>query len=158
MVLDNGTTQTCGPPSSIFEQPPTEGVTRLLGCRNVWTGKVDRRWPQICDAKICICEQNTRGGLNDHRTSTWVIRAEHVEVRLLDDDVTFDGIVTDLRYRGTSVKARISGPGIDVVVSIDPSKAPTIGSRVGIHLPPQHLIEVAASKLGHNSLTTGASP
>ena len=79
---------------------------------------------------------------HDRATTTWTIRPEHVH---LCSHANLSGVVTSLRYLGSSVEVGIDADGLPISARVAPQCQPALGARIAVELPAQHLIELTAT-------------
>ncbi|MGE0155131.1 MAG: ABC transporter ATP-binding protein [Reyranellaceae bacterium] len=121
VVMNEGRIEQAAPPRQVFERPATAFVARFMGDHNVIAGRVTARTADGATVQVpgggAFAAQ---GGAREIGAEVDVaIRNDHV--RIADDapaGLGFTGIVTNIEYRGASVKLTVTGAGVDDFVVI----------------------------------------
>lgn len=116
VVMNDGRIEQAADPRTVFERPATAFVARFMGDHNVISGKV------ASSAAGSVTIDVPGGGsfvsLGEPRepgsAADLAVRIDHVRIGEPDQPgLGFTGIVSNIEYRGSSVKLVVSGAGID---------------------------------------------
>lgn len=120
VVMNNGKIEQAAPPRTLFEKPATAFVARFMGDHNVISGRV-----------IAVSDNSTTlsvpaGG--DFTATGTAEAGAQIDIAIRTDRVRigpshapglgFTGSVTNVEYRGATVKLMLSGAGIDDFTAI----------------------------------------
>ena len=138
VVMNDGRIEQAAPPRDVFERPATAFVARFMGDHNVISGRVTGER----DGMV-VFDVNGGGSLAASGKPQEVgapvdiaIRTDHVRIgEAPSPGLGLTGIVSNIEYRGATVKLSISGAGIDdFTVIVDDSdffaKPAAIGDAV----------------------------
>lgn len=142
VVLNDGHVTDAGPPAALFERPTSAHTARLVGFTNIWTGPLERGHLVLGAHRIPVRGAHT-AERHDRATTMWTIRPEHVN--LCSHANGLSGVVTSLRYLGSSVEVGIDADGLPISARVAPHCQPALGARIAVELPAQHLIELTAT-------------
>ena len=125
VVMNDGRIEQAAPPRDVFELPATAFVARFMGDHNVISGRVtgERDGMVVFDvnggASLAACGQGREAG----SPIDIAIRTDHVRIGAAPSPgLGFTGIVSNIEYRGATVKLSVTGAGIDdFTVIIDDS-------------------------------------
>ncbi|UVK44934.1 ABC transporter ATP-binding protein [Mesorhizobium sp. AR07] len=125
VVMNDGRIEQAAPPRDVFERPATAFVARFMGDHNVISGRVtgERDGMVVFDvnggASLAACGQDQKPGA----PIDIAIRTDHVRIgEPPAPGLGFTGIVSNIEYRGATVKLSVTGAGIDdFTVIIDDS-------------------------------------
>jgi putative spermidine/putrescine transport system ATP-binding protein len=123
VIMNDGKIEQAADPRTVFEQPATAFVARFMGDHNVISGK-------IVDTNDDGVKLEVIGGgqfLATGRTGEIggpvdiAIRTDHVKIgETSTPGLGFTGIVSNIEYRGSTVKLSVTGAGIeDFTVILD---------------------------------------
>ncbi|MER8375208.1 ABC transporter ATP-binding protein [Mesorhizobium sp. M1406] len=140
VVMNDGRIEQAAAPRDVFERPATAFVARFMGDHNVISGRVTGER----DAMVAF-DVNGGGSLAASGRPQDVgapidiaIRTDHVRIgEAPSPGLGFTGIVSNIEYRGATVKLSVTGAGIDdFTVIIDDSdffaKPVAIGDAVPV--------------------------
>ncbi|MER8465788.1 ABC transporter ATP-binding protein [Mesorhizobium sp. M1396] len=140
VVMNDGRIEQAAAPRDVFERPATAFVARFMGDHNVISGRVTGER----DAMVAF-DVNGGGSLAASGQPQDVgapidiaIRTDHVRIgEAPSPGLGFTGIVSNIEYRGATVKLSVTGAGIDdFTVIIDDSdffaKPVAVGNAVPV--------------------------
>ncbi|MER9134804.1 ABC transporter ATP-binding protein [Mesorhizobium sp. M0830] len=138
VVMNDGRIEQAAPPRDVFERPATAFVARFMGDHNVISGRVTGE-----RGAMVTFDVNGGGSLAASGQPRDVgapidiaIRTDHVRIgEAPSPGLGFTGIVSNVEYRGATVKLSVTGAGIDdFTVIVDDSyffaKPVAIGNAV----------------------------
>ncbi len=121
VVMNDGRIEQAAAPRVVFEQPATAFVARFMGDHNVVSGRVTAHHDGIATVGvspdtsfIAVDGVNSLDEVADLAIRTDRVRVGHGDGRGLG----FTGEVTNIEYRGASVKLSVAGAGIDDFTAI----------------------------------------
>ncbi|CAN7466474.1 ABC transporter ATP-binding protein [Mesorhizobium caraganae] len=116
VVMNDGRIEQAAPPRNVFERPATAFVARFMGDHNVISGRVSgaRDGMVVFDVNgggsLAACGQGQEAGASIEIA----IRTDHVRIgEPPSPGLGFTGIVSNIEYRGATVKLSVAGAGID---------------------------------------------
>ncbi len=116
VVMNDGRIEQAAPPRNVFERPATAFVARFMGDHNVISGRVSgaRDGMVVFDVNgggsLAACGQGQEAGASIEIA----IRTDHVRIgEPPSPGLGFTGIVSNVEYRGATVKLSVAGAGID---------------------------------------------
>ncbi|MER9406891.1 ABC transporter ATP-binding protein [Mesorhizobium caraganae] len=116
VVMNDGRIEQAAPPRNVFERPATAFVARFMGDHNVISGRVtgERDGMVVFDVNgggsLAACGQGQDVGT----PIDIAIRTDHVRMgEAPSPGLGFTGIVSNIEYRGATVKLSVTGAGID---------------------------------------------
>ncbi|MES0093852.1 ABC transporter ATP-binding protein [Mesorhizobium sp. M0030] len=129
VVMNDGRIEQAAPPRDVFERPATAFVARFMGDHNVISGRVtgERGGMVVFDvnsgASLAARRQGREAGQEVGTPIDIAIRTDHVRIgEAPSPGLGFTGIVSNIEYRGATVKLSVTGGGIDdFTVIIDDS-------------------------------------
>ncbi|MER9457528.1 ABC transporter ATP-binding protein [Mesorhizobium sp. M0478] len=129
VVMNDGRIEQAAPPRDVFERPATAFVARFMGDHNVISGRVtgERGGMVVFDvnggASLAARGQGREAGQEVGTAIDIAIRTDHVRIgEAPSPGLGFTGIVSNIEYRGATVKLSVTGGGIDdFTVIIDDS-------------------------------------
>ncbi|MER9522041.1 ABC transporter ATP-binding protein [Mesorhizobium sp. M0292] len=129
VVMNDGRIEQAAPPRDVFERPATAFVARFMGDHNVISGRVtsERGGMVVFDvnggASLAARGQGREAGQEVGTPIDIAIRTDHVRIgEAPSPGLGFTGIVSNIEYRGATVKLSVTGGGIDdFTVIIDDS-------------------------------------
>ncbi|MER9685114.1 ABC transporter ATP-binding protein [Mesorhizobium sp. M0139] len=129
VVMNDGRIEQAAPPRDVFERPATAFVARFMGDHNVISGRVtgERDGMVVFDvnggASLAARGQGREAGQEVGTPIDIAIRTDHVRIgEAPSPGLGFTGIVSNIEYRGATVKLSVTGAGIDdFTVIIDDS-------------------------------------
>ncbi len=148
VVMNDGRIEQAAPPRDVFERPATAFVARFMGDHNVISGRVTGN-----QDGMVVFDVNGGGSLaasgkpqEAGQPIDIAIRTDHVRIgAAASPGLGFTGIVSNIEYRGATVKLSVTGAGIgDFTVIVDDSdfftKPVAIGDAVPLAWDPQDAI------------------
>jgi len=115
VVMNDGKIEQAAHPRDVFERPATAFVARFMGDHNVISGRVTANKSKLVTFEI-------PGGISLSAAGTAQVGAP-IDIAIRTDRVRisdtpapgfgFTGIISNLEYRGSSVKLSVAGAGID---------------------------------------------
>jgi putative spermidine/putrescine transport system ATP-binding protein len=116
VVMNDGRIEQAAPPREVFERPATAFVARFMGDHNVISGRItgEREGMVVFDVNgggsLAACGQGHDAGA----PIDIAIRTDHVRIGDAPaPGLGFTGIISNIEYRGHSVKLSVNGAGID---------------------------------------------
>ncbi|MBB4952304.1 putative spermidine/putrescine transport system ATP-binding protein [Agrobacterium vitis] len=120
VVMNNGKIEQAAAPRMIFERPATAFVARFMGDHNVISGRVT----QVSEQSVTI---SVAAGADFAATGAAMV-GEPVDIAIRTDRVRigqsdgpglgFTGSITNVEYRGASVKLMLNGAGVEDFTAI----------------------------------------
>ncbi len=116
VIMNDGRIEQAAHPRVIFEKPATAFVARFMGDHNVISGRIT----EVVGDSLMISvpaggeflASGDRGELTD--TADIAVRTDHVRIGPPSEKgLGFTGSITNIEYRGSSVKLSVTGAGID---------------------------------------------
>jgi putative spermidine/putrescine transport system ATP-binding protein len=154
VVMSDGRIEQAASPREVFERPATAFVARFMGDHNVISGKVAGSAENMVTFDVvgggsfsASGEAKPVGADVDA-----AIRTDHVRIgESPNKGFGFTGIVTNLEYRGATVKLTIEGAGISEFTAIVTDKAfyatpVAVGDAVPLHWDAEDAIILGAPK------------
>ena len=115
VIMNEGRIEQAAHPRTVFERPATAFVARFMGDHNVISGKVGEAHDGMAMVDVANGARFQALGDADVGAPTDIaIRTDHV--RLMETGVPglgFTGIVSNVEYRGSTVKLVVTGAGIE---------------------------------------------
>jgi len=148
VIMNDGKIEQAADPRTVFEQPATAFVARFMGDHNVISGKVS----EVTRDGITF---DVLGGANFMATGRQAEIGSPVDIAIRTDHVKigepskaglgFTGIVSNIEYRGSTVKLLVTGAGIeDFTVILDDldffAQPITIGQALPLNWEPSDAI------------------
>ncbi len=129
VVMNDGRIEQAARPREVFERPATAFVARFMGAHNVISGRVTgmRDGMVVFDVNgggsLAARGQGQKMGQEVGTPIDIAIRTDHVRIgEAPSPGLGFTGIVSNIEYRGATVKLSVTGAGIDdFTVIIDDS-------------------------------------
>jgi putative spermidine/putrescine transport system ATP-binding protein len=154
VVMSNGRIEQAASPREVFERPATAFVARFMGDHNVVSGKV------IGSSDGLVTVEVVGGGIFSASgkpqapgsDADIAIRTDHVRIGENSlKGLGFTGIISNLEYRGATVKLTIEGAGISEFTAIITDKAfyatpVAVGHAVPLHWDAEDAIILGAPK------------
>ncbi|AZO51210.1 MAG: ATP-binding cassette domain-containing protein [Mesorhizobium sp.] len=116
VVMNNGRIEQAAPPRTVFERPATAFVARFMGDHNVVSGRVSGS----SDGMVLF---EVPGGVSLAASGQGREPGEPIDIAIRTDHVRigeapaaglgFSGIVSNIEYRGATVKLSVNGAGIE---------------------------------------------
>jgi len=122
VIMNDGRIEQAAPPRDVFERPATAFVARFMGDHNVISGRViksegDELVVSVPAGGDFLAAGADTAGLTD--TADIAVRTDHVRIgEPPEKGLGFTGSVTNIEYRGSSVKLSVSGAGIEDFTAI----------------------------------------
>jgi putative spermidine/putrescine transport system ATP-binding protein len=141
VIMNDGKIEQAADPRTVFEQPATAFVARFMGDHNVISGKIGESTPSGVRLDVV-------GGGTFHASGRQGDIGASVDIAVRNDRVLigesvepglgFTGIVSNIEYRGSTVKLLVNGAGIeDFIVILDDTdffaQPITVGQALPIH-------------------------
>jgi len=141
VVMNNGRVEQAAAPREVFERPATAFVARFMGDHNVVTGSARSAADGVVTVQVPGGSSFAASGapLEAGAPVDIGIRTDHVRVGAPGGaGLGFTGIVSNIEYRGASVKLSVDGAGIeDFTAIVDDksffSKPVAVGDAVPLH-------------------------
>ncbi|KEQ07829.1 ABC transporter ATP-binding protein [Pseudorhizobium pelagicum] len=121
VVMNDGRIEQAAAPRQVFERPATAFVARFMGNHNVISGRtVENRGGTM----TLVVPQGGRFIATDPtdeigETADLAIRTDRVRIGMAArDGLGFTGTITNIEYRGASVKISVAGAGIEDFIAI----------------------------------------
>jgi molybdate transport system permease protein len=134
VVLDHGRILQAGTTEEVFERPASPEVARLIGIRNILTGRVASRGS--VDVGGVSIAMDTCGLPNGARVR-WCVRSEEVALATAGP---YRAMVVDVADLGTSTELLVSlAPGFELEVVVPGRLDLPIGSPCSVGLPPARI-------------------
>lgn len=148
VIMNDGRIEQAGAPRTVFERPATAFVARFMGDHNVVSGRV----ASVSNGLVTVDVPN--GGFfaapgEDRAIGSNAdlgIRIDHVQLGAADErGFGFTGTVSNIEYRGSSVKLSVSGAGLDDFTAIVSdhdffARPVAVGDAVPLHWAPEDAI------------------
>ncbi|MEO3385318.1 ABC transporter ATP-binding protein [Mesorhizobium sp. CAU 1741] len=121
VVMNDGRIEQAAHPRTVFEKPATAFVARFMGDHNVISGRIadhdgDRARLEVPDGSVFVAAGGSR---HIGEPADIAIRNDRVRVSTeAGDGLGFTGIVSNVEYRGSSVKLTVSGAGVEDFIAI----------------------------------------
>jgi putative spermidine/putrescine transport system ATP-binding protein len=116
VIMNDGKIEQAATPRKVFEEPATAFVARFMGDHNVLTGRVTASKDGLITLEVPEGQSFTvRGaGREVGEVVDIGIRTDRVRLAVASDKTLgFNGIVSNIEYRGASVKITVVGAGSD---------------------------------------------
>ncbi|WP_423066201.1 ABC transporter ATP-binding protein [Devosia sp. CN2-171] len=141
VVMNNGRIEQAATPREVFERPATAFVARFMGDHNVVTGSARSAAGGVVTFQVPggISFAASGAPLEPGAPVDAGIRTDHVRLGPPTvEGLGFTGIVSNIEYRGASVKLSVDGAGIeDFTAIVDDksffSKPVAVGEAVPLH-------------------------
>ena len=121
VVMNDGRIEQAAPPRAVFERPATAFVARFMGDHNVISGRV-------IDCRDRMVKLEVPGGGQFSAIGAGRAEGESIDMAVRTDRVRigeepeiglgFTGLVTNVEYRGATVKLTVNGPSIEEFTAI----------------------------------------
>jgi putative spermidine/putrescine transport system ATP-binding protein len=121
VVMNDGRIEQAAPPRMVFEQPATAFVARFMGDHNVVSGRVTSTSEQGLILDIAGGGQVAATGYGPEigESADIAIRTDRVMIGETSlPGYGFNGVVTNIEYRGSTVKLSLAGAGVDDFTAI----------------------------------------
>lgn len=140
VIMNNGRIEQAAHPRDVFERPATAFVARFMGDHNVLSGRVIDSVDGKVTLEVSEGQKFVVAGKGQDAGAPVDIGVRTDRVRLrkaTDDTLGFNGIVSNVEYRGSSVKITVSGAGSDdfTVIASDSdyfAKPVSVGDAVSL--------------------------
>ena len=116
VVMNDGRIEQADHPRTVFERPATAFVARFMGDHNVISGRVTgtRDGMVVFDVNGGASLAASGGNREPGEAIDIGIRTDHVRIgEAPSPGLGFTGIVSNVEYRGSTVKMSVNGAGID---------------------------------------------
>ncbi|WP_137131655.1 ABC transporter ATP-binding protein [Rhizobium sp. FY34] len=121
VVMNDGRIEQAAPPRTVFERPATAFVARFMGDHNVISGRAGESQAGIVTLAVPSGSEFKvpDADLAQGEPLDVAIRTDRVEVGLQPiDGFGFTGTLSNIEYRGASVKLSVAGAGIEDFTAI----------------------------------------
>ena len=121
VVMNDGRIEQAAAPRTVFEQPATAFVARFMGDHNVISGRVAEARDGGITLEVAGGGRFVAAGRPREAGEDADIAVRTDRVRLGEGPspgLGFTGIVTNIEYRGSSVKLTVNGAGIEDFTAI----------------------------------------
>ena len=121
VIMNDGRIEQAAHPRVVFEKPATAFVAKFMGDHNVISGRVTKSDGQelmlSVPAGADFLAVGDNGDLTDQ--ADIAIRTDHVRIgQPSETGLGFTGSITNIEYRGSSVKLSVNGAGIEDFTAI----------------------------------------
>lgn len=122
VIMNDGRIEQAAHPRTVFERPATAFVAKFMGDHNVISGRViksagDELMISVPAGGVFLAIGAEAAGLND--TADIAVRTDHVRVApATEKGLGFTGSVSNVEYRGSSVKLTVNGSGVEDFTAI----------------------------------------
>jgi putative spermidine/putrescine transport system ATP-binding protein len=121
VIMNDGRIEQAAHPRVVFEKPATAFVAKFMGDHNVISGRVTksdgREMMLSVPAGADFLAVGDNGDLTDQ--ADIAIRTDHVRIgQPSETGLGFTGSITNIEYRGSSVKLSVNGAGIEDFTAI----------------------------------------
>lgn len=116
VIMNNGRIEQAAKPRTVFERPATAFVARFMGDHNVLSGRVTAIEDGIVTLEVPEGQSFTVRDIEQEVGKPIDIGIRTDRVRLepaLEKSLGFQGVVSNVEYRGASVKIAVIGAGSD---------------------------------------------
>src|SRR5690606_226041 len=144
-VMHNGTDQQVGTPEEIYRRPANRFVATFIGRSNVMsmpvTGAgrdyVEVRGPAGATLRAAAPVDH---GLHETADALISVRPEHIPLTSAEEPGAIPGKVTETEFTGMSTNVTVdTGEAVLQAASVEVPTGLTVGSTVGVVLPPEHV-------------------
>ncbi len=144
VMIDAGRIIASGAAGDLYERPRSVAAARLLGCSNVICGTLRGNVLETVLGEHTVLLDTTIESVSwvspQPRSSTWVIRPEHVDIAAPDG---FPATVVGSRYRGSRTELQLDVGSLRLTALVHTAAGlPRVGDAVFVRLPERHLVEV----------------
>ena len=151
VVMCDGRIEQAASPREVFEQPASAFVARFMGDHNVISGRAIGSSGAMCEVEVPQGGIfSATGAAAKGQSVDIAVRTDHVRIgERAGDGLGFTGIVSNIEYRGPTVKLTIDGAGITDFTAIVTDKAfnatpVAVGDAVPLHWDPEDAIVLGA--------------
>ena len=122
VIMNDGRIEQAAHPRVVFERPATAFVAKFMGDHNVISGRVlkvdgERLTLAVPAGGEFLATEATVAGLTD--TADIAIRTDHVRIGPPSEPgLGFVGSISNIEYRGSSVKLTVNGAGVEDFTAI----------------------------------------
>ncbi|MBW9088484.1 ABC transporter ATP-binding protein [Rhizobium wenxiniae] len=122
VIMNDGRIEQAAHPRTVFERPATAFVAKFMGDHNVISGRVtksegDELMISVPAGGDFLAIGADAAGLTD--TADIAVRTDHVRVApATETGLGFTGSVSNVEYRGSSVKLTVNGAGVEDFTAI----------------------------------------
>jgi putative spermidine/putrescine transport system ATP-binding protein len=121
VVMNDGRIEQAAAPREVFERPATAFVARFMGDHNVVSGRVGAASNGLAEVEVpnggTFAATGTAGSAGE--PIDIAIRTDHVRIGApARKGLGFTGTVSNIEYRGSSVKLSVDGAGIEDFTAI----------------------------------------
>ncbi|WP_160009718.1 ABC transporter ATP-binding protein [Rhizobium sp. 18055] len=140
VIMNDGKIEQAATPRKVFEEPATAFVARFMGDHNVLTGRVTASKGGVVTLEVPEGQSFSVRGADKAIGEVVDIGIRTDRVRLdtaADKTLGFNGIISNIEYRGASVKITVVGAGSDdfTVIATDGdyfAKPASVGDAVSL--------------------------
>jgi putative spermidine/putrescine transport system ATP-binding protein len=115
VVMNDGRIEQAATPREVFERPATAFVARFMGDHNVISGRYREKSGDLVTLEVAGGGTFVASGMApDDGAVDIAVRTDRVRVGEAEQPgLGFTGIVSNVEYRGASVKIAVTGAGIE---------------------------------------------
>ncbi len=139
VVMNDGRIEQAAAPRTVFERPATAFVARFMGDHNVVSGRALASADGVVTLEVASGERFIAQGPTQEAGAPVDIAVRTDHVRLAPSQVPglgFNGIVSNIEYRGSTVKLTVDGAGVeDFTVILDDTAFFERTIRIGDAVP-----------------------
>ncbi len=147
VVMNDGRIEQAASPREVFERPASAFVARFMGDHNVISGRVTGEGGVLCTVEVPGGGTfSATGSATPGQPADIAVRTDHVRIgQGTVPGLGFTGIVSNVEYRGPTVKLTIDGAGISDFTAIITDKSfnatpVEVGDAVPLHWNPEDAI------------------
>jgi putative spermidine/putrescine transport system ATP-binding protein len=122
VVMNNGRIEQAAPARDVFERPGTAFVARFMGDHNVVSGRVSGEAGGLVTLEVPNGGSFAATGAGGGETGKPIdigIRTDHVRIgQPIVKGLGFTGTISNIEYRGSSMKLSVDGAGIEDFTAI----------------------------------------
>ncbi|MBA3038479.1 MAG: ABC transporter ATP-binding protein [Alphaproteobacteria bacterium] len=121
VVMNDGRIEQAAPPRVVFERPATAFVARFMGDHNVVSGRAVESTQDTVTLEVAGGGRFTAKGIpvEAGEAVDIAVRTDYVRLGKSETEgIGFNGIVSNVEYRGSSVKLSVTGAGIEDFTAI----------------------------------------
>jgi putative spermidine/putrescine transport system ATP-binding protein len=121
VVMNDGRIEQAAEPRTVFERPATAFVARFMGDHNVISGRIVETREDGVTMEVAGGGRFTASGRPGEigETADIAVRTDRVRIgEPSESGFGFTGLVTNIEYRGSSVKLSVNGAGIEDFTAI----------------------------------------
>ncbi|WP_349961323.1 ABC transporter ATP-binding protein [Rhizobium sp. ZPR3] len=140
VIMNDGRIEQAGSPREVFERPATAFVARFMGDHNVLSGRVTSSEGGVITMSVLEGQDFSVKGTSRQvgELADIAVRTDRVRLSQSDDKgLGFNGVVSNIEYRGATLKITVIGAGSDDFTVIasnddDAARAMAVGDTVSL--------------------------